>query len=144
VAFYLDMHAHATKRGCFIYGNALPSLTDQVENQTYAQLLAINSAHFEYNACNFSKQHMERVSIDVCVVCVVFVCYILPSSFLHVAMCKQWVLFQTVQKVVYFVHQTYQMKCDVPMQFEYNHRWMQEMVFLLRVAVEWRCTRPLV
>mmetsp|Transcript_4295 Transcript_4295/g.5472 ORF Transcript_4295/g.5472 Transcript_4295/m.5472 type:complete len:692 (+) Transcript_4295:164-2239(+) len=61
VAFYLDMHAHATKRGCFIYGNSLPTLTDQVENQLYAQLLALNSTHFEYDACNFSKKHMERV-----------------------------------------------------------------------------------
>mmetsp|Transcript_18788 Transcript_18788/g.38657 ORF Transcript_18788/g.38657 Transcript_18788/m.38657 type:complete len:745 (-) Transcript_18788:90-2324(-) len=59
VALYVDMHAHATKKGCFIYGNSLDSLTDQVENQTFAALLAVNSAHFEYDACNFSRQHME-------------------------------------------------------------------------------------
>jgi hypothetical protein len=64
VAFYLDMHAHATKRGCFIYGNSLPALSDQVENQLYAQLLAVNSAHFEYESCNFSKKHMERVDAN--------------------------------------------------------------------------------
>ena len=34
----------------FSYPNIL-----QVENQLYAQLLAVNSAHFEYHACNFSK-----------------------------------------------------------------------------------------
>jgi len=61
VALYVDMHAHATKRGCFIYGNSLGGLTDQVENQLFAQLLAVNSNHFEYAACNFSRAHMEQV-----------------------------------------------------------------------------------
>ena len=27
---YMDLHAHAAKRGCFIYGNHLPSLREQV------------------------------------------------------------------------------------------------------------------
>jgi hypothetical protein len=56
LALYVDLHAHATKRGCFIYGNALDSLTDQTENQLYALLLSINTAHFEYDACNFSAK----------------------------------------------------------------------------------------
>jgi cytosolic carboxypeptidase protein 5 len=30
---YIDLHAHASKRGCFVYGNHLPSLEDQVRNE---------------------------------------------------------------------------------------------------------------
>lgn len=32
-----------------------------MENQLYALLLTVNSQHFEYDACNFSKKHMMRV-----------------------------------------------------------------------------------
>ena len=27
---YVDLHAHASKRGCFMFGNQLPDLDDQV------------------------------------------------------------------------------------------------------------------
>ena len=62
LALYVDLHAHATKRGCFIYGNALDSLTDQTENQLYALLMSVNTAHFEYDACNFSAKVRFRSS----------------------------------------------------------------------------------
>jgi len=60
LACFVDLHAHATKRGVFIYGNHLGDAALQVENKLYALLLAVNSAHFDYNACNFSREHMLR------------------------------------------------------------------------------------
>jgi len=64
LALFLDLHAHATKRGVFIYGNALDDEAAHVENQLYALLLSVHSTHFDYNACNFSKAHMLRSDRD--------------------------------------------------------------------------------
>ncbi|CAM9611691.1 unnamed protein product, partial [Discosporangium mesarthrocarpum] len=61
LSVYLDLHAHASTRGCFIYGNHLPTLEDQVENQLLPLLMTVNSAHFQYASCNFSERHMTRV-----------------------------------------------------------------------------------
>mmetsp|Transcript_16757 Transcript_16757/g.25168 ORF Transcript_16757/g.25168 Transcript_16757/m.25168 type:complete len:785 (-) Transcript_16757:204-2558(-) len=61
MAMYLDLHAHASKRGCFIYGNVLDSMEHQVQNQLFCRLIAMNSAHFDYEGCLFSKEHMQRV-----------------------------------------------------------------------------------
>lgn len=58
---YLDMHGHASKRGCFVYGNLLDTLQDQVQNQLYCKLIGLNSRHFDYNACLFSREHMTRI-----------------------------------------------------------------------------------
>jgi hypothetical protein len=30
---YLDLHAHAAKKGCFFYGNQLAALQDQIANE---------------------------------------------------------------------------------------------------------------
>ena len=60
-AVIVDVHAHAGKRGCFFYGNALDSGEQQVENQLMALLLSVNSRHFDYSGCNFSPEHMHRV-----------------------------------------------------------------------------------
>ena len=40
---YLDYHAHASKRGCFIYGNVLETIEDQVQNQLFCKLIALNT-----------------------------------------------------------------------------------------------------
>ncbi|KAG5185340.1 hypothetical protein JKP88DRAFT_262697 [Tribonema minus] len=67
---YLDLHAHAVKRGCFIYGNHRDRIggggsagkgEGQIENQLIPLLMTANSAHFDYGACNFSLKHMTRV-----------------------------------------------------------------------------------
>ena len=61
IAMYLDLHAHASKRGCFIYGNVMDSFDHQVQNQLFCKLIAYNTAHFDYDGCLFSRDHMQRV-----------------------------------------------------------------------------------
>jgi len=58
---YIDCHAHASKRGCFIYGNVMDNIADQVQNQLYCLLIAMNTSHFDYEGCLFSKEHMTRI-----------------------------------------------------------------------------------
>jgi len=52
---YLDLHAHATRRGMFIYGNSLDGKR-QVDNVLYARLISLNTAHFDFEGCNFSDK----------------------------------------------------------------------------------------
>lgn len=61
LCLYIDLHAHASKRGCFIYGNVLDSLDDQIQNQLFCKLVSLNSAHFDYEGCLFSREHMVRI-----------------------------------------------------------------------------------
>ncbi|CAL1538199.1 unnamed protein product [Lymnaea stagnalis] len=58
IAMYVDLHGHASKRGCFIYGNYFENEDIQVENMLYPRLIAFNTAHFDFTACNFSEKNM--------------------------------------------------------------------------------------
>jgi hypothetical protein len=54
---YLDMHAHSGKKGCFIYGNAIP-YPNIVESHLLMKLISINCQDFDYESCNFSEKNM--------------------------------------------------------------------------------------
>ena len=57
LAFYIDLHAHANKRGVFAFGNACDG-ANAVETRTYARLCSLNSPHFDLAHCNFSERNM--------------------------------------------------------------------------------------
>lgn len=50
---YLDLHGHATKRGCFLLANRLIGAS-QAWNSGYARLCQINSPHFDLDGCEFT------------------------------------------------------------------------------------------
>ncbi|XP_053239879.1 cytosolic carboxypeptidase-like protein 5 isoform X8 [Podarcis raffonei] len=58
LAYYVDLHGHASKRGCFMYGNNILEEAHQVENMLFPKLIAMNSAHFDFSGCNFSEKNM--------------------------------------------------------------------------------------
>jgi len=62
VACYLDVHAHASRRGCFVYGNT-PSQDQQVTSLLFPKLMALNSAHFDFAGCDFSESNTKCVKV---------------------------------------------------------------------------------
>ncbi|CAH1772928.1 unnamed protein product [Owenia fusiformis] len=58
IAFYVDLHGHASKRGCFIYGNHFTDEESQIENMLYPKLISTNTAHFDFTGCNFTEKNM--------------------------------------------------------------------------------------
>ena len=55
--FYIDLHAHANKKGIFLFGNALPPEA-QVQTILYSKLLTLNCPHFDLSNCNFTEKNM--------------------------------------------------------------------------------------
>ena len=53
--FYVDLHAHGVYKGCFVFGNFHHDFAKQIETQTYAKVLELNSMNFQNDYCKFSK-----------------------------------------------------------------------------------------
>lgn len=58
IAFYVDLHAHATKRGVFMYGNYFGNALEQAENMLFAKVVSLNSPHVDFDHCVFSEKNM--------------------------------------------------------------------------------------
>ena len=50
---YLDLHAHAGRRGCFFYGNVLESAKAQEDAALFAKLVALNTRWFDFDGCTW-------------------------------------------------------------------------------------------
>eukprot|EP00357_Protocruzia_adherens_P000565 CAMPEP_0115022640 /NCGR_PEP_ID=MMETSP0216-20121206/31702_1 /TAXON_ID=223996 /ORGANISM="Protocruzia adherens, Strain Boccale" /LENGTH=1017 /DNA_ID=CAMNT_0002395425 /DNA_START=142 /DNA_END=3195 /DNA_ORIENTATION=- len=55
---YIDLHAHASKRGGFIFGNCL-DYPHQVDNVLFSKLVSMNSVNFDFAACSYSEKNMR-------------------------------------------------------------------------------------
>ena len=55
---YIDFHAHASKKGGFMFGNHLENPEQQADCITFAKLVAMNCLNFDMNECNFSDKIM--------------------------------------------------------------------------------------
>ncbi|XP_037083859.1 LOW QUALITY PROTEIN: cytosolic carboxypeptidase-like protein 5, partial [Pollicipes pollicipes] len=57
---YVDMHGHASKRGCFMYGNHFSSEETMLDCMLLPKLVSLNSANFDFLACNFTEKNMHH------------------------------------------------------------------------------------
>ena len=51
---YVDFHAYKTRRGCFIFGNSLEDIDQQVEAKIIPKLMSLNCVNFDFRASSFS------------------------------------------------------------------------------------------
>ena len=56
---FLDLHAHPSRKGTFIYGNFSQELSKQVDACIFPKILSMNSTDFEYEGSNFTSQQMN-------------------------------------------------------------------------------------
>ncbi|EAN88195.1 Carboxypeptidase-like protein [Trypanosoma cruzi] len=57
LALFIDMHAHANKRGVFFYGNSM-NAPELLQSLLYAKLVSMNTPYFEFQSSNFSEANM--------------------------------------------------------------------------------------
>jgi len=58
IRYYYDLHAHASSRGLFLFGNNMDFLP-QVENCILPKLIELNSEYLLFDNCNFSERSMK-------------------------------------------------------------------------------------
>ncbi len=56
----MDLHAHAGKRGCFIYGNSFDNFDHQVKSLLYPKMISMNTLNFDFEECNFTEKLMLK------------------------------------------------------------------------------------
>eukprot|EP00919_Chromeraceae_sp_WS-2016_P051455 GHVR01121976.1.p1 GENE.GHVR01121976.1~~GHVR01121976.1.p1 ORF type:complete len:117 (-),score=6.03 GHVR01121976.1:2071-2421(-) len=59
VGFYFDFHAHPSRKGFFIYGNAFEEFTQQVEAEIFGKMIELNCPYFENLDCIYSEKQMN-------------------------------------------------------------------------------------
>ena len=64
IAFMIDLHAHAAKRGCFLYGNRLKTARLHAEMLLYARLTSANSAFMDFDGCCFSQVRHSTLILE--------------------------------------------------------------------------------
>ncbi|KAJ9473323.1 Cytosolic carboxypeptidase 6 [Diplonema papillatum] len=61
LVLFLDFHAHATKRGCFMYGNAFTG-EKHAETLLFPKLVSLNTDLFDFEGSSFTKKNMKAKS----------------------------------------------------------------------------------
>jgi len=59
ICIYIDLHAHAQRKGLFMFGNALPVASQQVENMCLPKIVSLNNIDFDFNQCSFAETNMK-------------------------------------------------------------------------------------
>eukprot|EP00756_Hemistasia_phaeocysticola_P044831 Hpha_TRINITY_DN18619_c0_g1::TRINITY_DN18619_c0_g1_i1::g.115647::m.115647 len=59
MALYIDIHAHANKRGAFFYGNTQSKAANATAQSLYALLVQLRTPYFDLAACNFTERLMN-------------------------------------------------------------------------------------
>ena len=59
IVFYVDLHAHATKRGVFMYGNYFGNAVEQAENMLFPKVISLNSPHLDFEHCLLREEHVH-------------------------------------------------------------------------------------
>ena len=55
----LDLHAHANKKGAFVFGNHIGDESKYLDNLLIPRCAAMNSINFDFLECDFSKEGMS-------------------------------------------------------------------------------------
>lgn len=55
---FVDLHAHPSKRGCFMFGNNLTG-ADALKAMLLPKLISMNSLNFDFLECSFSDKIMK-------------------------------------------------------------------------------------
>ena len=55
---YIDLHGHATKKGCFVYGNYM-EFSKEIECYLFPKLLSLNCINFDFEGSNFTEKNMR-------------------------------------------------------------------------------------
>ena len=63
---YFDLHTHASKLGCFVYGNHFTSDPQRrALVKTFSRLMELNCKHFSYAGSDFSSSNMQALDKQV-------------------------------------------------------------------------------